>query len=144
MLAIFIISIVLSWMVVNGGLLLVQAPFFPSEYITIVAGSSVIDSKSLALLGFQRGFFRDWGEFMMPNFLHDFRVLQRNKFSQKKILSILFLSITISTIVSAYTSLDLIYGKGALNLQRWVYVNAPRNYFQQMSNMIQPHPHTLG
>ena len=142
MLAIFITSIVLSWMVVNGGLLLVQAPFFPSEYITIVAGSSVIDSRSLALLGFQRGFFRDWGEFMMPNFLHNFRVLQGNKFSQKKILSILFLSITVAVIVSAYTSLDLIYGKGALNLQRWVYVNAPRNYFQQMSNMIQFPTHT--
>ena len=142
MLAIFITSIVLSWMVVNGGLLLVQAPFFPSEYITIVAGSSVIDSKSLALLGFQRGFFRDWGEFMMPNFLHNFRVLPGNKFSQKKILSILFLSITVAIIVSAYTSLDLIYGKGALNLQRWVYVNAPKNYFQRMSNVIQFPTHT--
>ena len=142
MLAIFITSIVLSWMVVNGGLLLVQVPFFPSEYITIVAGSSVIDSKSLALLGFQRGFFRDWGEFMMPNFLHNFRVLPGNEFSQKKILSILFLSITVAIIVSAYTSLDLIYGKGALNLQRWVYVNAPKNYFQRMSNVIQFPTHT--
>ena len=142
MLAIFITSIVLSWMVVNGGLLLVQAPFFPSEYITIVAGSSVIDSKSLALLGFQRGFFRDWGEFMMPNFLHNFRVLPGNEFSQKKILSILFLSITVAIIVSAYTSLDLVYGKGALNLQRWVYVNAPKNYFQRMSNVIQFPTHT--
>ena len=136
MLAIFITSIVLSWMVVNGGLLLVQAPFFPSEYITIAAGSSVIDS------GFQRGFFRDWGEFMMPNFLHNFRVLPGNEFSQKKILSILFLSITVAIIVSAYTSLDLVYGKGALNLQRWVYVNAPKNYFQRMSNVIQFPTHT--
>ena len=61
LLSIFITSIVLTWMVVNGGLLLVQAPFFPSEYIDITLGSNALGHKSLAILSFQRTFLRDWG-----------------------------------------------------------------------------------
>ncbi|MFB3041778.1 MAG: DUF6785 family protein [Candidatus Poribacteria bacterium] len=138
MLSIFITSIVLSWMVVNGGLLLVQAPFFPSEYIDITLGSSIIGPKSLALLSFQRGFLRDWGEFMMPNFLHSFRASEEVKVSRRKtLLPIITLSIGVAIVVSAYASLNLIYHTGALSLQRWVYINAPRNYFRRMSGLIQ-------
>ncbi|MBI1926949.1 hypothetical protein HYR99_22230 [Candidatus Poribacteria bacterium] len=137
MLAIFITSVVLSWMVVNGGLLLVQAPFFPSEYIDITLGSSIIGPKSLAVLSFQRGFLRDWGEFMMPNFLHSFRSSEEVKLPRRKIILIITLSIGVAIVVSSYFSLDLIYHKGALSLQRWVYVNAPRGYFQHISGLIQ-------
>ncbi len=137
MVAVFITSVVLSWMVVNGGLLLVQAPFFPSEYIQITAGSSVINPRSLAVLSFQRGFLRDWGEFMMPNFLHSFRSSEEVRLSYKKLFPVIMLSIVVAIIVSSYASLGLIYHKGALYLQRWVYVNAPRNYFQNISALIQ-------
>ena len=137
MLAVFITSVVLSWMVVNGGLLLVQAPFFPSEYINITAGTSVIDHRSLAILSFQRVFLRDWGEFMMPNFLHSFRVSEEVKLSYRKLILIIGLSIVVAMVVSSYASLNLIYHKGALNLQHWTYVRAPRGYFQHISNLIQ-------
>ncbi|MCH8294527.1 hypothetical protein IH992_25875 [Candidatus Poribacteria bacterium] len=133
----FTTSIVLSWMVVNGGLLLVQAPFYPSQYLQFTLGSSVIGPKSLAVLSFQRGFFRNWTEFMMPNFLHSFKVSEEVAFSRRKIIPILALSIGVAIAVSSYTSLDLIYHKGASYLTRGVYVNQPRNIFRAMNRMIQ-------
>ncbi|MDE0088410.1 MAG: hypothetical protein OXU23_21990, partial [Candidatus Poribacteria bacterium] len=60
--ALFLItSTALSWMVVNGGMLLIQAPMYPVEYFEIVTGSRIINASSLALLGFQRIMMRDWG-----------------------------------------------------------------------------------
>ncbi len=137
LLSIFITSIVLTWMVVNGGLLLVQAPFFPSEYIDITLGSNALGHKSLAILSFQRTFLRDWGEFMMPNFLHSFKAADEVRLARRRLIPILGISIVVAALVSVYASLTLIYDKGALFLQSWAFVVAPRNYFQRMSSLIQ-------
>ena len=137
LLSIFITSVVLTWMVVNGGLLLVQAPFFPSEYIDITLGSNALGHKSLAILSFQRTFLRDWGEFMMPNFLHSFKAADEVRLARRRLIPILGISIVVAALVSVYASLTLIYDKGALFLQDWTYVVAPRNYFQRMSSLIQ-------
>ena len=50
-------------MVVNGGMLLIQAPMYPVEYFEIIAGSRIVDANSLALLGFQRVMMRDLGRY---------------------------------------------------------------------------------
>lgn len=137
LLSIFITSVVLSWMVVNGGLLLVQAPFFPSDYITYTLGSGAIGQKSLSILSFQRTFLRDWGEFMMPNFLHSFKVADEVGLVRRKIVPILGISIVVALVVSAYASLTLVYDKGGLFLQNWSFINAPRSYFNRMNKLIQ-------
>ena len=137
LLSIFFTSIVLTWMVVNGGLLLVQAPFFPSEYIDITLGSGAVGQKSLAILSFQRTFLRDWGEFMMPNFLHSFKAADEVRLARRKVVPIMGIAIAVAALVSVYFSLTLIYDKGALFLQSWSFVVAPRNYFQRMSSLIQ-------
>lgn len=137
MLSIFVTSVVLSWMVVNGGLLLVQAPFFPSDYITYTLGSGAIGQKSLAVLSFQRTFLRDWGEFMMPNFLHSFKAADEVGLMRRKVVPILGISIVVALVVSVYASLTLVYNKGGLFLQNWSFVNAPRGYFNRMNKLIQ-------
>ncbi|MCG9128526.1 hypothetical protein JT359_13070 [Candidatus Poribacteria bacterium] len=137
MLSIFVTSVVLSWMVVNGGLLLVQAPFFPSDYITYTLGSGAIGQKSLAVLSFQRTFLRDWGEFMMPNFLHSFKAADEVGLMRRKVVPILGISILVALAVSVYASLTLVYNKGGLFLQNWSFVNAPRGYFNRMNKLIQ-------
>ena len=137
LLSIFVTSVVLSWMVVNGGLLLVQAPFFPSDYINFTLGSGVMGQKSLAVLSFQRTFLRDWGEFMMPNFLHSFKAADEVQLVRRRIVPILGISIVLAILVSVYASLTLIYDKGALFLQNWPFVNAPRAYFNRMNKLIQ-------
>lgn len=137
LLSIFITSVVLSWMVVNGGLLLVQAPFFPSDYMNFTVGSAAIGQKSLAVLSFQRTFLRDWGEFMMPNFLHSFKAADEVNLTRRKIVPILAISIVVALVISVYATLTLVYDKGALLLQNWPFINAPRGYFNRMNKLIQ-------
>ena len=137
LLSIFVTSVVLSWMVVNGGLLLVQAPFFPSDYMNFTVGSAAIGQKSLAVLSFQRAFLRDWGEFMMPNFLHSFKAADEVNLTRRKIVPLLAISIVVALVVSVYAALTLVYDKGALFLQNWPFVNAPRSYFNRMNKLIQ-------
>jgi len=139
-LSVFLTTIVLTWMIVNSGLLLVQAPFFPSEYVSVTIGTSAMGNRSLAVLSLERGFLRDWGELMMPHFLHGFRIANHNRLPIRSVTPILFLSILVAIGISAYASLDLIYNKGAANMHHWVYVTAPGNYFNRMANQIQvPH-----
>ncbi len=60
MLLVSIMSIVLSWFVVNAGLLRIQAPFMPWQYIHVIGGISVLGNRNVALSSFQRGIFRHW------------------------------------------------------------------------------------
>ena len=82
---------------------------------------------------------------MMPNFLHSFKAADEVKLARRRIMPILWLSIVVALLVSVYASLTLIYDKGALFLQSWSFVVAPRNYFQRMSSLIQyPHRDEVG
>ena len=137
MVAVFVITIGLTWMVVNGGLLLVQAPLFPSEYLEVPLGTLSIGARSLTVLSFQRTFLRDWGELLMPSIMHGFKIPDFIKLNQRKLLAVMAISIVVAIGITHYSSLSLIYSKGALSLQHWTYVRAPTGYFQRMANRIQ-------
>ncbi len=131
-----ITSTALSWMVVNGGLLLIQAPMYPVEYFEIVTGSRIINANSLALLGFQRVMMRDWGGILMPSVLHGFKAADPLRLNRKSVLGAMALAIVVAIGVSYAASLPLIYEKGGLNLQGGPFVGAPR-YFNHMVSLIQ-------
>ena len=73
----------------------------------------------------------------MPNFLHSFKAADEVRLARRRVVPILGIAIVVAILVSVYASLTLIYGKGALFLQSWSFVAAPRNYFQRMNNLIQ-------
>ena len=130
--ALFLIaSTALSWMVVNGGMLLIQAPMYPVEYFEIIAGSRIIDASSLSLLGFQRVMMRDWGGILMPSVLHGLKAADPVRLSRRSILGAMALAIVVAIGVSYAASLPLIYEKGGLNLQRGPFIGSPR-YFNHM------------
>ena len=131
-----IVSTALSWMVVNGGMLLIQAPMYPVEYFEIVTGSRVINANSLALLGFQRVMMRDWGGILMPSVLHGFKAADPAGLNRRRVLGAMLLAIIVAIGVSFAASLPLIYEKGGSNLQRGPFIGAPR-YFNHMVSLIQ-------
>ncbi len=131
-----ITSTALSWMVVNGGMLLIQAPMYPVEYFEIVTGSRIINASSLALLGFQRVMMRDWGGILMPSVLHGFKAADPLRLNRRSVLYAMALAIVVAIGVSYAASLPLIYEKGGLNLQGGPFVGAPR-YFNHMVSLIQ-------
>ena len=131
-----IASTALSWMVVNGGMLLIQAPMYPVEYFEIITGSRIINANSLALLGFQRVMMRDWGGILMPSVLHGFKAADPVRLKRKSLFFVMAISIVVAIGVSYVASLPLIYEKGGLNLQHGPFVGAPR-YFNHMVSLIQ-------
>lgn len=131
-----IVSTALSWMVVNGGMLLIQAPMYPVEYFEIVTGSRVINANSLTLLGFQRVMMRDWGGILMPSVLHGFKAADPLGLNRRRMLGAMALSIVVAIGVSYAASLPLIYDKGGLNLQRGPFIGAPR-YLNHIVTLIQ-------
>ena len=131
-----ITSTALSWMVVNGGMLLIQAPMYPVEYFEIVAGSRIINANSLSLLGFQRVMMRDWGGILMPSILHGFKAADLVRLNRRSVLGSMGLAIVVAIGVSYAASLPLIYEKGGLNLQRGPFIGAPR-YFNHIVSLIQ-------
>ena len=135
--AVFVITIPLTWMVVNGGLLLIQAPLFPSEYLEVPLGTLAIGARSLTLLSFQRAFLRNWGELLMPSIMHGLKIPDYVKLNQRKLLAVMIISIVVAICFTHYASLSLIYSKGALSLHEGTYVRAPIGYFQHMANRIQ-------
>ncbi len=135
--ALFLItSTALSWMVVNGGMLLIQAPMYPIEYFEIVTGSRIINANSLALLGFQRVMMRDWGGILMPSVLHGFKAADPLRLKRRSVLGAMALAIVAAIGVSYAASLPLIYEKGGLNMQGGPFVGAPR-YFNHIVSLIQ-------
>ena len=131
-----IASTALSWMVVNGGMLLIQAPMYPVEYFEIITGSRIINANSLALLGFQRVMMRDWGGILMPSVLHGFKAADPVGLKRKSLFFVMAISIVVAIGVSYGASLPLIYEKGGLNLQHGPFVGAPR-YLNHMVSLIQ-------
>jgi len=132
----FTISTALTWMVVNGGLLLIQAPIYPSEYFEVTIGTRKIGANSLALLGFQRVMRRDWGGILMPSVLHGFKATDSVNLSRRSLLRAMALAILLAVGISYVSSLPLIYEKGALNLQRGPFIGSPR-YFNHIVSLIQ-------
>jgi hypothetical protein len=115
--SVFAVTICMTWMVVNGGLLVVQAPLFPSEYMEITLGTRLVGARSLAILSFQRIFLRDWSEILMPSIMHGFKIPDHIKLNQRKLLAVMAISIVVAIGATHYASLNLIYSKGGLNMR---------------------------
>lgn len=64
------------------------------------------------------------------------------KLKKKSLLIAIVLSIVLAIGVSFYSSLRLIYGKGASALQHWTYFSAPRSVFLRLSYLISNSPET--
>jgi hypothetical protein len=65
----------LTWMVINGGMYLVQTPYYLSEMLILFLGTERVGTGSLAVLRLpERALMRDWGEILMPHVLQGFRI----------------------------------------------------------------------
>lgn len=131
-----IMSIVMSWLVTSAGLLRIQAPFMPWQYIHVIGSLSVMDTRSLGLCSFHRSIFREWREFVMPNYLHSFRAGEETRINTRRLLPVIGLATIVAYVVSCYAILTLTYDKGGLNLNPHTYSSIPR-WMGWISNLIQ-------
>lgn len=115
----YIMAIVLTWMVVDGGLLFLLAIFRPSDYIMIAMGSSQFDTASHTILTFEKTLMFDMREFMMPHVMNSFKASDPVKLKRRQLLGAMGIAMVLGLIVSYFSGLMTWYHKGGHNLSYW-------------------------
>ena len=133
------LSTVMTWMVTNGGLLFVLYPFLPSDYLITLFGSARVRASSWTIVVYERVLMFDMREFMMPSVVNNFKIVDQIRVKQRSLLIVMGLSMVFAIGVSYYSSLNLIYKRGALNLQHWTYVISATAPFTRLASILQ-HP----
>lgn len=126
MLFFYIMAIVLTWMVVDGGFLFLLAIFRPSDYLVISLGTSRFSASDLTIMAYEKTMMFDLREFMMPHLMNSFKAADAVNLSRRKLLAILCLTLVLAVGVSYCSGLWLWYHKGGLNLSYW-YAPEPFN-----------------
>lgn len=140
MLAIFLaLSTVGTWMVTNGGLLFILYSFLPSEYLITLFGSARVNAPSWTLVAYERVLMFDMREILMPGVMNNFKLAEPMRLKQRPFLLAIGIAIVLAIGVSYYSSLDLAYTHGAVNLQHWTYMISTTVPFNRITSILQ-HP----
>jgi hypothetical protein len=133
------LTTVMTWMVANGGLLFVLYAFLPGDYFITLFGSTRVNAPSWTLVVYERVLMFDMREIMMPSIMNNFKIADPIRVKQRSLLGAMGLAIVLAIGVSYYSSLNLIYKRGAVNLQHWTYVTSAMSPFIRLTSILQ-HP----
>ena len=140
MLGIFLgITTVGTWMVANGGLMFILYSFLPGEYLITLFGSARVNAPSWTLVAYERVLMFDMREIMMPSVMNNFKLAEPLRLKQRPFLLAMGIAIVLAMGVSYYSSLDLAYTHGAVNLQHWTYMISTTSPFNRLTSILQ-HP----
>jgi hypothetical protein len=115
----YIMAIVLTWMVVDGGFLFLLAIFRPSDYIMIGLGSSRFSPASHTILAFEKTLMFDLREFMMPHVMNSFKAADPFSLKRRHLLGTMGIAMVVGLITSYYSGLMTWYHVGGLNMGYW-------------------------
>ncbi|GIX07038.1 MAG: hypothetical protein KatS3mg115_1441 [Candidatus Poribacteria bacterium] len=115
----YIMCIVLSWMVTDGGFLFLLAIFRPSDYLIIPLGTARFSNRDLVLLAYEKTFMFDLREFVMPHYLNGFKAAESVGVSPRRWGVPTALALAISLLGAYIGGLWVWYTKGGLNLAYW-------------------------
>ena len=138
MLGIFLgITTVGTWMVANGGLLFIIYSFLPGEFLITLFGSSRVNASSWTLVAYERVLMFDMREILMPGVMNNFKLAEPLRLRQRPFLLAMGIAIVLAMGVSYYSSLDLAYTHGAVNLQHWTYMISTTTPFNRLTSILQ-------
>ncbi len=94
-------TLCLTWMVINGGMYLVQAPYYVSEMLVLFLGSERVGAKNLIATRIpERVLMRDWGEILMPHVLQAFRIGDETGLKRRKLVPAMVASIAVCLVIA--------------------------------------------
>ena len=143
--ALFILGIFLAittvgtWMVTNGGLMFILYSFLPGEYLITLFGSARVNAPSWTLVAYERVLMFDMREILMPSVMNNFKLAEPLRLKQRPFLLAMGIAIVLAMAVSYYSSIDLAYTHGAVNLQHWTYMISTTTPFNRLTSILQ-HP----
>jgi hypothetical protein len=129
--------LIVSRVVAEGGLLMVQAPFVPTDALTSVFGTKWATDAAWAAAALpQTIFMHDLREVLMPNLLNAFKLQDTGAVRARSLLFAGTLALGVGLIVSAIAFVTNSYTYGGVNLDRWGNVNCPRTYMRLFMSYI--------
>ena len=133
----FLISIVLTRIVAECGLLFIQAPFRPSDLMIMCVGSRALGPRNLTtLMFFQRVFAFDLRAFMMPSVMNAFKLGEQGPLKGRHVVFSSALGIIVAIAVSYWAFLHTAYTAGGLKLQAWFLLWSPQQPFTRLNNYL--------
>ena len=141
--ALFILGIFLAittvgtWMVANGGLMFILYSFLPGEYLITLFGSARVNAPSWTLVAYERVLMFDMREILMPSVMNNFKLAEPLRLKQRPFLLAMGIAIVLAMGVSYYSSIDLAYTHGAVNLQHWTYMISTVSPFNRLTSILQ-------
>ena len=134
------ITFCLTWMVINGGMYLVQAPFFPSEMLVMALGAEKVGLHSLVVMRIpERALMRDWGEILMPHLLQGFRLAGHTGLSRRALAMPILFGLALCLAIAVPMTIRTGHNVGAISTI-WGTPNFTRAAWQPLSNWAQKPP----
>ena len=135
-----VISLCLTRVVVEGGLLFVQQGWVPLGVISQIAGSGPgtwLPPSSLVPASFVQGaLITDLRAFLMPSFLQSFKLAHERGLRPKPLLALIFAVILITLVVGTLMNVRLGYNSGGLQLNSWFQGGGAQKPASDAKNLI--------
>lgn len=142
-----ITTIVLTRLVIEGGFIFPQAPYYPLEWMmTATPGLSakVIGAQSLTALSFvQPTILLDMRTCVLPAFLHVMKIADELKLDRRGLRRMLLCSacaIVVTLLVTFVTTLHVLYTVGGLQGYTWFTKGAPEAVLNTAATAIKTEP----
>ncbi|MBW2341992.1 MAG: hypothetical protein JRF50_16870 [Deltaproteobacteria bacterium] len=109
--------IVLTWLVVHGGMLLVNPSWGPNNLLITTIGSARLGQSNIAVIFLRpRSLRADLREFMMPNVMNGLKMSDSVRLKRSHLLISMGIAILFGLVVSYYSYISLAYKYGASNM----------------------------
>ena len=123
-------TIALSRAVVEGGVMFINQGWVPLGSLAQLFGSGAsgwLNTASIVPGSFlQVAFFQDMRGFIMPSFLHGFKLAHDRQIAARKLWVLIFASIAVSMGVGLFVKVSMGYTSGGLTLHPWFATVAAR------------------
>ena len=139
----FAAYIVLSWLVAQGGVLFLQAPWSGAEMASSLFGFRSFSPRSI-MVGTQIEsiVMLDLREFTLPHLLNSQKFADNVSLNARGLLAAIAVAMALTLIIAGRQSVALPYRYGASTMyDKWAYLNSPQRPLQFLSSqLLKPTP----
>lgn len=135
-----VISVGLSRVIVEGGLLFVQQGFTPLGAIAQLFGganTALLPTSSLVPASFvSSALMTDLRSFLLPSFIQSFKLAHDNKIKMKPLLALIMAVTAITLAMGVWMNVRLGYINGALTLEGWFTQGGAQKPAQDVTSLL--------
>jgi len=136
-LLLFMISLVLTRLISEGGLMFVQAPFTPVDIYANTVGTGWLTPREHTVHAFlQRIVMFDLRTFIMPSFMDSYKIAHETGLSTRRMMLPFGLAILLSVVFSYASMMWTAYRFGAVTLSGWFCKASPQQPFKNLVQLL--------